>query len=261
MIIAEISWLHGKTQSSVSQMLERFKISYKRGRDYVHSPDVNYLAKLEIIKDVREMVEGSDNRYRLLYLDELTFYLQPTISRAYEETGREQPLAQRSHSANSCSRVIAAMDAMTGQVVFRQQNKTTIPCLVNFWYDIWKKYREAEMIYVVLDNWPVHFHPEVLAPLQPQNLRFKPKLPDKWPQEASAKAKKDNLPIQLVCLPTYASWLNPIEKLWRWLKSDILHMHRQSCDWSGLKKRVGDFLEQFADYSPALLRYTGLLPN
>lgn len=261
MIIADISWLQGRTPSAVSQMLERFKISYKRGRDYVHSPDVNYEEKLEIIKGVREVVREDNKRYRLLYLDELTFYLQPTISRAYEGVGREQPLAQRSHVANASSRVIAAMDAMTGQVIFRQQNKTTIPCLVNFWYDIWKKYREAEMIYVVLDNWPVHFHPDVLAPLQPQNLRFKPKLPDKWPQEASGKAKTDNLPIQLVCLPTYASWLNPIEKLWRWLKNDILHMHRQSDDWPGLKKRVSDFVEQFAVPSPALLHYTGILPK
>ncbi len=261
MIIANVSWLHGRTHSAVSQMLERLEISYKRGRSYVHSPDVNYKEKLNLIKHIYELVRENNKRYRLLYLDELTFYLQPTISRAYEEVGREQPLAQQSHAANLSSRVIAAMDAVTGQVVFRQQNKTTIPCLVNFWYDIYKKHREAEVIYIVLDNWPLHFHPEVLAPLQPQNLQFKPKLPGKWPQEASAKAKKDNLPIQLVCLPTYASWLNPIEKLWRWLKSDILHLHRQSCDWSGLKKRVVDFMEQFADYSPTLLRYTGLLPS
>ncbi|MBE2197018.1 MAG: transposase, partial [Anaerolinea sp.] len=26
-------------------------------------------------------------------------------------------------------------------------------------------------------------------------------------------------------LPTYASWLNPIEKLWRWLRADVLYNH------------------------------------
>ena len=34
------------------------------------------------------------------------------------------------------------------------------------------------------------------------------------------------LPIQLVPLPTYASWCNPIEKLWRQLRQELLHLHR-----------------------------------
>jgi hypothetical protein len=31
--------------------------------------------------------------------------------------------------------------------------------------------------------------------------------------------------LQSVWLPTYAPWLNPIEKLWRWLRQDVLKMH------------------------------------
>jgi len=30
------------------------------------------------------------------------------------------------------------------------------------------------------------------------------------------------LPIQIVQLPTYASWTNPIEKLWRKLKAEMV---------------------------------------
>jgi len=32
--------------------------------------------------------------------------------------------------------------------------------------------------------------------------------------------------ITLVYLPTYAPWLNPIEKLWRKAYQEVLHLHR-----------------------------------
>ncbi|MCB8937396.1 MAG: transposase [Ardenticatenaceae bacterium] len=68
------------------------------------------------------------------------------------------------------------------------------------------------------------------------------------------------MPVQLLPLPTYASWLNPIEKLWRWLKQEVLHLHRFSDDWPELREVVASFLDQFATGSDALLRYVGLLP-
>ncbi len=63
-------------------------------------------------------------------------------------------------------------------------------------------------------------------------------------------------------LPTYASWANPIEKLWRWLRQDLLHLHRLAGDLAGLRAAVERFLERFAHGSLALLRYVGLpLPD
>jgi hypothetical protein len=66
------------------------------------------------------------------------------------------------------------------------------------------------------------------------------------------------LPIHLIWLPTYAPWTNPIEKLWRCLKQDVLHLHRYQDDWQGLRARVDAFFAQFATGSPDLLRYVGL---
>ena len=89
--------------------------------------------------------------------------------------------------------------------------------------------------------------------------------PDNWPDEPSPAAYKRwgawHLPVQLVVLPTYASWCHPIEKLWRMLKQEILHWHRQADDLQGLRQRVMAFLQQFAPGSLSLLRYVGLLPN
>lgn len=67
--------------------------------------------------------------------------------------------------------------------------------------------------------------------------------------------------IELVWLPTYAPWTNPIEKLWRWLKADLLHHHRFANDWDGLKAAIATFLARFATGSEQLLRYVGLCPH
>ena len=98
-----------------------------------------------------------------------------------------------------------------------------------------RAYPHARRIYVVQDNWSIHTHPEVLAALA-------------------------GLPqITPVWLPTYAPWLNPIEKLWRWLRADVLKLHRLADAWAALRQRVNAFLDQFAAGSHALLRYVGLL--
>ena len=71
-------------------------------------------------------------------------------------------------------------------------------------------------------------------------------------------ARELNLPIRLVPLPTYAPWNNPIEKLWRLLKQDVLHLHRYEDEWTGLKQRVHQELEKYVQPTTDLLRYVGL---
>ena len=67
--------------------------------------------------------------------------------------------------------------------------------------------------------------------------------------------------INLVFLPTYAPWLNPIEKVWRKLKQEILHLHRYSSRRPDLQKRVQEWLDQYDQPSPELLHYVGLSPD
>lgn len=157
--------------------------------------------------------------------------------------------------------MLAALKAITGQVTYCQRTRTTVSCFAQFWFELRAAYPQANQIYVVVENWPGHFHPDVLAPLQAQAFPFPPKLPPNWPTSPSPKACHDDLPLQLLCLPTYASWLNPIETLWHWLKHDVLHLHRFSSEWQPLKQVVADFLDQFEQGSDDLLSYVGLLPN
>lgn len=255
-------WLQVTTAGGLWQILDRLRVSYKRARSYIHSPDEWYDDKLSMIQLCLLRAWYEPGRYVFLYQDEFTYYRQPTLAYTYESKGPCQPLARLSYKTNSNFRVVGALNAITGQVTYRQHYKIGLRQMSDFYAVVRTDYPDAEEIYVAQDNWPVHFHPDVLVRLQPQDFFPRPpKVPSNWPTEPRAKAVQDNLPIRLLLLPTYASWLNPIEKLWRKLKQDVLHLHRLSDNWQELKQAVTDFLDGFNNGSPQLLRNTGLLPN
>ena len=52
--------------------------------------------------------------------------------------------------------------------------------------------------------------------------------------------------MEAVALPTYWPWLNPIEKLWRKLRQEVLQMQRMSSQWEELEKRVAAFVDSFS---------------
>ena len=114
-----------------------------------------------------------------------------------------------------------------------------IRALVAAYHRVAQVYADRETIYVVQDNWPIHFHPEVLAALRPQPLKWPLHTPSNWSTEPSPQTRHLDLSIELVPLPTYAPGTNPAEKLWRWLKQDVLHLHRFAQPSSELLRRVG----------------------
>jgi hypothetical protein len=245
----------------VWQALERLRISYKRGRYCIYSPDRYYDDKRSQIQLQLLRAYYEPERYVFIYLDEFSYYRQPTLAGAYELKGHFQPRAWLSHQSDNHFRLIGGLNALTGQLTYRQHSKIDLSQMSAFYAALRAEYPEAEEIYVALDNWPIHFHPDVLARLQPQAFWPQaPKMPPKWPTEPGPKAIYDDLSIRLLPLPTYASWLNPIEKLWRWLKQDVLHLHPFCDSWPALKRAVASFLDQFRLGSLDLLRYVGLLP-
>jgi hypothetical protein len=259
-LLASCAWLRLETLSGLGQLLDRLGIRYKRGRQYVHSPDPAYPAKVAEIDRICALARAAPTRFVVVYLDELTYYRQPSVAAAYEARGRSQPLACWGYGRNTPGRILGTLNAQTGEVFYLQRSHLTTACLRSFWTLLQHHYAWAETIYVVLDNWPVHAHPDVLAPLVAQQSPWPPALPANWPTTSRGPGTH-HLPIQLVWLPTYASWLNPIEKLWRWLKQAVLHLHRLSHDWEGLKQRIAAFLDQFCHGSLSLLSYVGLSPD
>ena len=252
------SWLRLRSLPGLYRLLRRLQIHRKRGRAHLHSPDSHYLGKLRAIWLWIRAVRLDPEQLVLLFGDEMTFYRQPSLSYDYERAGHDQPQAELGHRTNTAWRLGAVLNAWTGQVTYAGHSHFTRKLLVDFLEQIADTYPKAQTIYLVWDNWPVHFHPDVLAALQPQTLPWPLHRPGNWPTQPRGNARRLNLPIQLLQLPTYAPWTNPIEKLWLLLKKDVLHLHRFADDWQGLKQRVHQELDKYTRPSPDLLRFVGL---
>jgi hypothetical protein len=253
------AWLAHYTPSGIWRVLDRLAIPWKRGRDHIHSPDPAYEAKRAYLAQIDAQVRAASPRWVLLSGDEVTYYRQPTLAAAYEAAGPAQPLAERSYRSNTPTRVVAALNALTGRVSVLQAARIGVRALVQFYEHLCQQYAAAERLYLVLDNWPIHFHPDVLAALEPQAWPWPWVTSPNATATPSPQARRLHLPIQLICLPTYASWLNPIEKLWRKLKQEVLHLHPWAADLVELRRQVLAFFASCADESHDLLRYVGLL--
>jgi hypothetical protein len=257
-ILSACPWLRLKSRPGLSRLFKRLKISWKRARAHVHSPDLNYRTKLADVRlwvlhhkaDLEELV--------IVFEDEFSLYRHPSLSWEYAPLGHEQPSAEMGHKSNYVWRIAGALNALTGKVTFLDCSHLDIAHMTRFYRQIVADYPAAEEIKLVQDNWPIHYHPDLLAALQEQDFPYGVYRPANWPTEPKVKTPHLQLPITILSLPTYAPWTNPIEKLWRFLYQEILHLHRFEDDWGGLKRAVQAFLEQFAQGSPDLLRYVGL---
>ena len=136
---------------------------------------------------------------------------------------------------NPQGRTLGALKALTGQVNYLDGYIVGRQQVIQFYAQLNCAYPTLDRLYVIQDNWNIHTHPDVLTAVA-QYPRITP-----------------------VWLPPSAPWLNPIEQVGRGLRQDVLQRPRWVQDWPQVKQRVHDFLDPFAQGSPALLRSVGLV--
>lgn len=257
-----VPWLANISVPGVHQLISRLGISYKRGRTYIHSPDVEYKQKMICVAQVLDAVKQNPETHVAFYQDEFSFHRYPTVAKDWTQRGTKKPLARQGLGSDQTCYGIGALNAHTGDVIYQQVESATVLATHEFYTEVYHRYPNAEHIYIIQDNRPVHLHERLLEALLPQTSSFNKPLPPSWLEKGSTKiAKLDQLPIEILQLPTYAPWTNPIEKLWRWVRQSVLHLHRLTDDWKNLQQRVMAFMEQFKGGSKQLLRYVGLLPG
>lgn len=225
-----VAWLTGYSLSGVWRVLHAWGLGWRTARARLFSPDPDYRGKVRRLHRCLRDAARHPDTVVALFLDEFGYRRWPEVAPTW---GLETAVAQRA-GTNQQWRTIGALNALTGQVSYLEGYIVGRQQVIQFYSQLDHAYPAAELLYVIQDNWNIHTHPEVLAAL----ARY-PRLKPVW-------------------LPTYAPWLNPIEKLWRWVRQDVLKMHRWVEDWPQVKQRVRDFLAQFAHGSQELLHYVGL---
>ena len=230
-IRATLTDLGGYTLSGVWRILQRADLGLRSARVQQYSPDPNYVTKEAQLLACLHEAAAAPGEIVLLFWDEMGFFRWPEPA---ADWGPTAPMAQRSATNNQQWRILGALNALTGQVDYLDNYIVGREKVMAMYHQLDRAYPDARRIYVAQDNWSIHRHPDVLSAVDAL-----PRLEPLW-------------------LPTYAPWLNPIEKLWRWLRQDVLKLHRRADDWTALRASVRDFLDQFASGSEELLHYVGL---
>jgi transposase len=229
-----LSWLAGCSVPGIYKVLKRLGFSRKQAQRFIHSPDPEYALKWRAILAAYQDAMEHPERVVLLFGDELTYRRRPEIRAMHQRRGRRQHRLAYRPAANTQTRLVAVVNAGTGQVTYRQRSKVGRWELAGFYEQVRLAYPHAQRLYLVLDNWPTHKHPLVLAAARRHGIR-------------------------LLFLPTYASWLNPVERLWRWLRQDVLHCHPFCDDLQQLRDLTAHWLDRFQNGSRQLLYFIGLL--
>lgn len=230
-IRVSVDWLREYTMSGVWRVLQACGLTLRASFARLFSPDPDYRSKVRRLHRCLRDAARHPETVVALFLDEFGYQRWPEEAPTW---GGEAAVAQRAGN-NQQWRTIGCLNALTGQVNYLDGYIVGRRQVMQFYARLDHAYPKADLLYVIQDNWNIHTHPDVREALE-AHPRIKP-----------------------VWLPTYAPWLNPIEKLWRWVRQDVLKMHRWVEDWPLVKQRVRHFLDQFTHGSSELLEYVGLL--
>jgi len=234
-IRATFPWLTHYSLSGVWNVLQRSGLELRSARVQMYSPDPAYADKLAHLLTCLHEAALSPSKVTLLFMDEMGFYRWPSPGTDWMPAAPQPVQVAACADNNRQWRIVGVLNALTGQANYLDNYIVGRKQLIAMYQQIDTLYPDAHCVYVVQDNWSIHSHDDVLSALS-------------------------SVPrIQPVWLPTYSPWLNPIEKLWRWLRQSVLRLHRLAADWSTLLAHVHAFLDQFSLGSQDLLRYVGLL--
>ena len=169
----------------------------------------------------------------MAFEDEASFYSQPTMAPVHAPAGRLQPRARLGTGANDCVRAAVAFDPVSGNSRHCLRAHFTVAEFGSFCQEVAAWLPAARRIVLVMDNWFVHRHQDTQ-----RAIAIDPRMEVLW-------------------LPTYAPWLNPAEKIWKWVRQRRVHMHALGGNLAQLRALVDATLGRAAQAPQELLRYTG----
>jgi len=222
------------------RLLQRCRVRLRPLGAHLYSQDPEYAHKVGRLEHCLREAVRLPEEVVLVFLDEMGSMRWPETERDWMPAA-PHPVRQLHNAGptNRQQRSIGALNALTGQVDDLDNYLVGRPQVSAFYRQLDQVSAGVRRVSVVQDNWSIHHQADVQATV-PQLPRLEP-----------------------VWLPTSvpAPWLNPIAKLWHWLRREVLKGHRLADDWPSLRQRVIAFLDQFVHGSSAfaLLRSVGLI--
>jgi len=179
--------------------------------------------------------EAAENPFEVftLFEDEASFYRQPTQGLLWHWMGRKQPQMRYTHKSNTVMRVMGVLNAVNGRVYCEDTGSTTAERLGEFFKRVLSLYKGARKIYIIGDNWPVHYH------------------------KAVTRVLNSDTRVEIVPLPTYSPWLNKIEKVWKLTKQEVTHAHPWSDNFIEFRRQVRNHFLTLEKRPMEVLRYVG----
>ncbi|HZC77395.1 MAG TPA: hypothetical protein VE258_06570 [Ktedonobacterales bacterium] len=169
-----VDWRRPRARAGVWRLLRRLGRHYKRGRRYVHSPDPDYDRKLARVQAALRLARWNPTRYVVLFADELTSYLRATVAQGSAPAHTAAPRAHQGWGKNRTWRLAGSLNALTGQHHAQQAEHFGRWVLLAYLRQLQAADPQARRIFVVLDNWPVHGHQDLLTALAGSRLRRLP---------------------------------------------------------------------------------------
>jgi len=214
-IRSPLAWGRDAALRGIARIRDRLGITWPRARRHGQSPDPHDQANLQEIADVGEDARAHPNQVVTVDRDDVPVTRRPTLANGDGRAGADQVRAERRWATDGDLRSVGRLDVVPGQVVTRRATTMGLATRVRFSQDRHAASPEAECIDGILDNWPVHGHPDVLVARAPHTTRWALSRPGNGPAPPRGRAVRRagdvRRPIQRMPLPTDASWRRLIE--------------------------------------------------
>jgi transposase len=181
--LAAVGVVASISRESIRQILRDGGISWQATKTWKASNDPDFIPKMAA---VLELYDHPPSDGRVVCVDEFgPLNLQPRPGRSWQPAG--EPARQRAtyHRYGGVRHMLAALDLATGQMIYRIRERKRWREFLSFLKVLRARWPDQKL-YLIVDNFSPHKHPHVRQ----------------W------AAGND---VELVFLPTYASWLNWIE--------------------------------------------------
>ena len=222
-----VPWLEALSLPGIHQIISRLGLSYKRARDYVRSPDADYAEKLSRIQQALE--EARENQKLALWFTKTS--LVSLYNRHSQKTGRRRGRNILWHARVISQRrpaMASVRSTLTPEMLFISKSKAARSShCIHFIRRFANATQTLNASIRSKTTGQYTFMPILWQPCCHRQHPLRSRSQENWSDTPSKKIGEfEKLPIEILQLPTYASWTNPIEKLWRWARQSVIHLHR-----------------------------------